>query len=353
MTAIPLLGRLSGSAAFLRFFFGRLAAGLTLVVGVSAVSFVLTTLVPADPALAVLGEAAFDNPAAVEAFRARYRLDDPLPVRYAAYAGALAQGDLGTSQRTGRPVSRDLAEFIPATLELAFVAITLAIVIGVALGTLAAVRRDGWIDQVIRVVSLTGVSMPAFWLALLAFYFLSFRLGIFPGIGRLDPGVRPAEAITGLYTLDALIARDWAVFRSAVSHTLLPGLVLAANSIGMLTRFTRTAVLEVLAEDYVRTARAKGLRGRRVITRHVLRAALVPVVTLIGLMFGSVLSGTVLVESIFSWPGVGRYAFLSANNLDVPAIAGVAMFVAVAYITINFIVDLLYGVIDPRIRIRS
>jgi len=340
-----------GRAAFLRFLFRRLAAGLALVLGVSAVVFVLTTLVPADPALAILGEAAVDNPAALQAFRERYRLDDPLPVRYFAYLLGLVQGDFGVSQRTARPVATDLAEYIPATLELAAVAIVLAILVGLVLGTLAAVRRDGPIDQGIRVLSLAGVSMPPFWLALLAFYWLSFRYQLFPGIGRLDPGVAPAATVTGLYTFDAALAGEWAVFRNAFSHLLLPGLVLASGSIGTLTRFTRSAVLEVLAEDFVRTARSKGLRGRSVVIRHVLRAALVPVVTLIGLMFGNILSGAVLVEAVFSWPGVGRYAFLSANNLDVPALAGVAMFVGVVYVLTNLVVDLLYGAIDPRIRV--
>lgn len=343
--------RTTGRAAFLRFLSRRLAAGVALVVGVTAVTFSLTNLVPADPALAALGEVAFDNPAAVQAFRDRYRLDDPLPVQYWTYLTNILQGDLGESQRTRRPVAQDLGEFIPATLELAMVAITIAIVVGVAIGTVAAVRKDGVLDQVIRVFSLTGVSMPAFWLALLAFYWLSFRYQLFPGIGRLDPGVRAPPTVTGMYTIDAALAGEWATFRNAAAHTLLPAAVLAANAIGLLTRFTRSAVLEVLDEDYVRTARAKGLRGSKVVVRHVLRAALVPVVTLIGLLFGSVLSGTVLVEAIFSWPGVGQYAFLSANNLDVPAIAGVAMFVAVAYVTINIVVDLLYGAIDPRIRV--
>ena len=330
----------------------RLAAGLALVIGVTFVTFTLTHLVPGDPAVAALGEFAIDNPQAVEAFRERYRLDDPLPVQYGAYLANIVQGDLGVSQRTRRPVLQELAEFIPATFELAIVAIIIAIVVGLTFGTIAAVRKDGILDQVIRVFSLTGISMPAFWLALLAFYWLSFRYQIFPGIGRLDPGVRAPPTVTGMYTVDALLAGDWETFRNAASHSFLPAAVLAANAIGLLTRFTRSAVLEVLEEDFIRTARAKGLRARKVVVTHVLRAALVPVVTLIGLMFGSVLSGTVLVEAIFSWPGVGQYAFLGANHLDVPAIAGVAMFVAVAYLTINLVVDLLYGAIDPRIRVQ-
>lgn len=340
-------------SSFLRFVARRLAAGLLLAVGVTAVAFVLTNLVPGDPVAAALGDAALDNPAAVAAFEERYRLNDPLPVRYGAYLSNVVQGDLGESQRTRRPVSRDLAEFIPATLELAFVAIALAIAVGLAVGTLAAVRRNSWIDQGIRVLSLLGVSMPVFWLALVAFYWLSFRFQIFPGVGRLTPGVPTPPTVTGMYTVDALIAGEWATLRNAIGHTLLPAAVLASNAVGLLTRFTRSAVLEVLGEDYVRTARAKGMRGRKIITRHVLRAALVPVVTLIGLLFASVLSGTVLVEVIFSWPGVGLYAFRSATHLDLPAIAGVAIFVAVVYIVTNLAVDILYGAIDPRIRVQE
>lgn len=329
----------------------RLIVGLLLMVGIAAVSFVLTFLVPADPALAALGENALDNPEAIAAFRERYRLDEPIPLQFAAYMSNVVRGDLGRSQRTGRPIGQDLVEYIPATLELALVAITIAIAVGLTAGTIAAIRRDGWIDQGVRVLSLVGVSMPSFWLALVAFYWLSFRFQLFPGIGRIDPLFQPPPAVTGMYTIDAAIAGDWDLFRNAASHLLLPAMVLAVQSVGMLTRFTRSAVLDVLSEDYVRTARAKGLSGSKVIRRYVLRAAFVPIVTLIGLIFGSVLSGTVLIETIFSWPGVGQYAFLSANYLDVPGIAGVAMFVAVAYILVNLMVDLLYGVIDPRIRV--
>jgi peptide/nickel transport system permease protein len=192
--------------------------------------------------------------------------------------------------------------------------------------------------------------VPLFWLALLALYVLSFRLGWFPGSGRLDPGAIQPEKVTGMFTIDALLARDFATFKSALGHVLLPSMVLASFTIGLLTRFTRSSVLEVLSNDYVRAAHAKGLPMRVVVTRHVLRAALVPVITVIGTAFASLLAGTVLVEQIFSWPGIGSYAYRAATTLDLPAIMGVSLFVAVVYITINLIVDLLYSVIDPRIR---
>ena len=194
--------------------------------------------------------------------------------------------------------------------------------------------------------------MPTFWIALVALYLGFFKLGWFPGADRLDPGVLPPPHKTGLYTIDALLAGKWGLLAQALHHLVLPALVLAAFSVGLLTRYTRSAVLEVVGNDYVRAARAKGLPERIVVTRYILRAALPSVVTVLGLVFANVLTGAVLVEKIFSWPGIGQYAYQAAVNLDVPAIAGVSLFVAVVYITVNFIVDVLYGVIDPRIRVR-
>lgn len=337
-------------SGFWRFVVRRLAVSLVLVVGVTFIAFLLTNLVPGDPAAANLSQRAIEDPEAVAAWRERNGLDQPLPVQYARYLTNLVRGDLGDSQQTGRGVTEDLAEFGPASAELALVAIVISLVLGLGFGTWAALRRDRPTDQVLRVLSLAGVSVPLFWLALLALYVLSFRLGWFPGSGRLDPGAIPPEKVTGMFTIDALLARDFTMFKSAFGHVLLPALVLASFTIGLLTRFTRSSVLEVLNNDYVRAAHAKGLPMRVVVTRHVLRAALVPVVTVIGTAFASLLAGTVLVEQIFSWPGIGSYAFRSATNLDLPAIMGVSLFVAVVYITINLIVDLLYSVIDPRIR---
>ncbi len=333
-----------------RFVARRFAAAVALALGVVLVAFLLTNLVPGDPAAANLGQRAIEDPDAVAAFRRQYGLDQPLPVQFGRYLTNLLTGDLGRSQQTNRPVRTDLAEFGPASAELALTATAISLVLGIGLGTLAAVRRDGPIDQALRVVSLGGVSVPLFWLALIALYLLSFRLSLFPGAGRLGPGAPRPPPVTGMYTVDAALAGDWATFRSALGHVLLPAMVLAAYTIGLLTRFTRSSVLEVLGNDYVRAAHAKGLPVRLVVRRHVMRAALVPIITVVGTAFASLLAGTVLVEQIFSWPGIGSYAYRSATTLDLPAIMGVSLFVALVYIFVNFVVDVLYGVIDPRIR---
>jgi peptide/nickel transport system permease protein len=335
---------------YARFVLRRLAASVLLVVGVTLIAFLLTNLVPGDPAAANLGQRAIEDPEAVAAFYREYGLDQPLHVQYGRYISNLVTGDLGESQQSRRPVTEDLAEFVPATMELAILAIAISLVVGIGLGVAAALYHDRPVDSVLRVVSLGGVSMPLFWLALVALYVLWFRLGWFPGPGRLEPGVIRPETVTGMFTVDALIAGDLSTFWAAFRHLLLPAGVLASYTVGLLARFTRSSVLEVLSRDYVRAAYAKGLGLPTILRRHVLRAALVPIVTVLGTAFASLLAGTVLIESIFAWPGIGQYAYRSAINLDLPAIMGVSLFVAIVYITVNFVVDLLYGVIDPRIR---
>ena len=334
-----------------RFVGRRLVAALFLLLGITLVTFVLTNVVPGDPAAANLGQRAIADPAAVASFNHRYGLDKPLPVQYFTYLGNIVRGDLGDSQQSHRSVRTDLAEFVPATLELAGTAIAIGMVIGIGLGTLAAFRRDRPVDWFLRVVSLIGVSIPLFWLSLAALYGLTFRWPIFPGSGRLPPGAIPPGHITGLYTVDALLHGDLSTFHDALMRLLLPALVLAIYALGLITRFTRSAVLEVLGNDYVRAAYAKGLPTHTIVTRHVLRAALVPIITVIGVTFAGLLAGTVLIEKIFNWPGIGTYAYLSATTLDLPAIMGVGLFVALVYIVLNLVVDVLYGVIDPRVRL--
>jgi peptide/nickel transport system permease protein len=307
--------------------------------------------VPSNAVATNLGEQAAGDPAAVAAFKHHYGLDRPFPIRYLLYLDHLLHGDLGQSTVTHDAVTHDLGQFIPATAELALYAVALASVVGVTFGVISALRRNRTSDHVLRFTSLAGISMPTFWIALLALYLGFYRLGWFPGAERLNPGTTPPPHVTGLYTIDALLAGNLGLYWEALHHLLLPALVLAAFSISLLTRFTRSAVLEVAGNDYVRAARAKGLPERVVIVRYILRAALPSVVTVLGLVFANVLTGAVLVEKIFSWPGIGQYAYEAAVNLDVPAIAGVSLFVAFVYITVNFIVDVLYGVIDPRIRI--
>jgi peptide/nickel transport system permease protein len=328
-----------------------LLALVFLALGITLIAFVLSHLVPGDPVSVALGEQASVDPLARAAFIHRYGLDRPIPEQYLVYMQHLLQGDLGNSIQSGRPVGHDLSVAIPATLEVAVVAVTITVIVGIGMGLGAALRQDSWIDQVLRIASLAGVSVPTFWLALVAYYVFFFKLGWSPSGGRLDPALTPPPHVTGLYTVDALLAGDLSLAASAASHLALPATVLAAYTVSFVARFTRSAVLEVLAADYVLAARAKGLPERTVVFKYVLRAALVPIITLVGLAFGSLLSGTVLVETIFSWPGVGQYAYRASTSLDLNAIMGVSLFVAVAYVTVNFAVDLLYGVVDPRIRV--
>lgn len=339
------------SRAFSRFVARRALALVFLSIGITLVVFLLTQLVPSDPVTANLGEQAAGNPAVVASFRAHYGLDKPLPERYAIYLGHVVQGDLGESVNTHQAVTKDLGQYIPATAELALLSIVIAVLIGVPMGLLAAVKRDRPVDHILRITSLGGISMPTFWIALVSLYIFFFRLGWFPGGGRLSPGTLDPPHVTGFFTIDALLAGQTGVAGEALHHLILPALVLAAFNVSLLARYTRSAVLEVIGNDYVRGARAKGTPERIVLWRYVLRAALPAVVTVIGLLFANILTGAVLVENIFAWPGVGQYAFQSAINLDVPAIAGVSLFIAVVYVTVNFVVDLLYGVIDPRIRV--
>jgi peptide/nickel transport system permease protein len=341
-----------GGHPLARFLLRRTLVAALLALGVTLVTFVLTNLVPGDPVAANLGDRASGDPEIVATYRHKFGLDQPLPLQYLTYLGKLLTGDLGESQQSHQPVMSDLSTAVPATLELAGAAILVSLVIGVAFGVLAALRRDRLTDQVLRVVSLLGVSVPTFWLALLSFYLFFYKFGIAPGSGRITPGMVAPPHVTGLYTIDAALAGQWPVFWSAVGHLTLPALVLTAYTVGLLTRFTRSAVLEVLGQDYVRAALAKGLPRRTVLFQYVLRAALVPIITVAGLAFGALLSGTVLVESIFAWPGLGAYAFHSATTLDLPAVMGVGLVVGIVYLVVNLVVDVLYGVIDPRVRVQ-
>jgi peptide/nickel transport system permease protein len=327
------------------------AIAVILLAGMTLVTFTLTNLVPGDPVAAALGQRAADDPAIVARFRTEYGLDRPLPQQYAAYLGRLVHLDLGTSWQTHRPVATDLAKAIPATMEIAITAIISAAIVGLAFGALSAYRRGKPADQVLRLVSLAGISVPTFWMAIVCFYVFYYRLGVAPGSGRLSPGVAAPPHVTGMYTLDALLAGQGRTFVDAAAHLALPSLVLTLYTVGLLTRFSRTSFLEVLNRDYIKAAKAKGLPGHTVFFRYVLRAAAIPILTIVGLAFGSLLSGTVLVESIFGWPGLGSYAYQASSKLDLLAVMGVGLFVGVVYLAINLIVDILYGVIDPRVKV--
>lgn len=333
-----------------RFVVRRLVLLIPLLIGVTLVAFVISQAVPSDPVNAALGQNAVADEELVAAFRAKWGLDQPPHIQYLTYLKNLLQGDLGQSISTHRPVTEDLSRYLPATIELATTAIILAVLIGVPLGVISAVRRNTWLDQVSRVLSLIGVSAPVFWLALLGLFVFYSRLRWLPGPGRLNIGVEPPSGVTGLYTLDALFAGDMWLFFNALSHLILPSAVLASFSMGLITRITRSAMLDVLSQDYVRTARSKGLREVGVILRHAFPNALIPTVTVLGLSYGNLLSGTVLTEKIFSWPGIGQYAYQASVSLDFPAIMGVTMLIALIFIAANLIVDITYIFLDPRLR---
>lgn len=328
----------------------RLLISIPMIIGVSLVAFTIANFVPSDPMAAALGERASADPEIVEAFRTKWGLDEPFHIQYLTYLKNLLQGDFGTSIRTRRPVADELGRYVPATIELATAAIFVALFAGVTLGVVSAVWRNKPIDFIARIISLIGVSAPVFWLALVVLLVFYLRLRWLPGPGRMDVVLIPPDRVTGMYTIDAIIAGQWDLFRNAASHLILPSLVLAAYSMGLITRITRSAMLESLSADYIKTARAKGLTERTVILRHGLRNALLPVVTIIGLSYGNLLTGAVLIETIFAWGGIGRYAYDSARSLDFPSIMGVSMLVAFVFIVINLIVDLLYFILDPRIR---
>jgi dipeptide transport system permease protein len=285
----------------------------------------------------------------LDRIRVEWGLDRPLPVQYAEYVGQVARGHLGTSLTTHEPVLDEFLTLFPATIELAFFAMLFAVGIGLPAGILAALKRNTVADYAVMGVSLTGYSMPIFWWALLLILFFSVQLGWTPVSGRIAVEY-DVPAATGFMLIDTLKAHDWAALRSAVSHLILPAIALGTIPLAVIARMTRSAMLEVLREDYVRTARAKGLPRWQVILVHALRNALIPVITVIGLQVGLLLSGAILTETIFSWPGVGNWLIHGVQSRDYPVVQGGILLIATIVISVNLIVDLLYGVVNPRIR---
>lgn len=334
----------------LRFIGKRLIYLVIMLLGVATLVFILTKLIPGDPVTANLSQRALSDPDIVAAYKLRYGLDKPLITQYLYYMRNLLQLDLGTSIRTGNAVLSELGRCFPATIELALWSIVIAAVFGIFFGIISAIKRNSVIDQIVRAISVTGVSVPSFWLALLVLFFFYYKLHLMPGPGRLGTGFAPPATVTGLYVIDSLLEGDVPKMLDAIRHLILPSCVLAAFTMGLITRTTRSNLLDVMSTDYIRTARAKGLSRTRLILRHALGNALIPVLTVIGLGLGNLLGGMVLVETIFNWPGVGQFAYQSVMSADFPAIIGVALLIALNYMVINTVVDILYGVIDPRVR---
>lgn len=327
----------------------RLVATVFVLWGISLLTFVLSHIVPSDPARLLAGPHA--SASAVARVRAEFGLDKPLPVQYAHYVADLLRGDLGTSFVTLRPVSRDLVSFLPPTLELAVFALLVGAPLGILVGAVGATYYRRAPDSVGRLAAALGLAIPVFWLAMLGQIVFYTHLHWLPFGGQLSTGVTPPPTITGSYVLDSLFSGRFGTFANALDHLVLPGSVLALGVVGMMARITRTSMLEVLGEDYVRTARAKGLGPVRILTHHTLRTALLAPVTLLGLEFGLLAGGVFLVENIFSWPGLGRYAFQAILDSDYNALIAVTLVLAAIYIVANLLVDLVYMLLDPRVRL--
>jgi peptide/nickel transport system permease protein len=319
--------------------------------GVTVITFTLTYLLPGNPALVKAGPLA--TPEHIAEMERRMGLDRPVMVQYWRYVSGVVRGDLGESATTGRPVMQDLLQRVPATLELTLASLLVALGIGIPLGVVAAVRRDGWLDHVSRLLGVGGVAMPTFWTGLLVLYVFFYKLGVAPPpLGRLSTGASAPAAITGLYTVDALITGDWAALRSSLAQLVLPALTLGFSVMAPLTRMVRATMLEVLESDYIKAAWAAGLPRRTIIYGDALRNCMIPVITLIGVVFGFLMAGNVVVEIVFAWPGIGNYAVTSLMSKDSGPIQSFVLFVAIVYVLVNLAVDLAYGLVDPRIRLR-
>jgi dipeptide transport system permease protein len=330
------------------FILRRLALIVPTFIGVTLLAFALIHLIPGDPVENISGERGMD-PARRTRLLHEFGLDRPLPAQYASYVGQILHGDLGSSLTTHDSVAHEFATLFPATVELASFALLFAVVVGVPAGVLAAVKRNTFADYVVMGVSLTGYSMPIFWWALLLILFFSVQLGWTPVSGRIAVEY-DIPAVTGFMLIDALRAGDMAAFRSALSHLILPTIALGTIPLAVIARMTRSAMLEVLREDYVRAARAKGLPRWRVIVVHALRNASIPIITVVGLQVGLLLSGAILTETIFSWPGIGNWLIHGVQSRDYPVVQGGILLIATLVISVNLVVDLLYGVANPRIR---
>lgn len=325
----------------------RILALIPVLLLVLVIIFTLSRVIPGDPATTLLGPGATNEQ--IAALRAQLKLDEPAPVQFLAYASGLLRGDLGTSLKSGAPVLSEILSRLPATLELSVLATLLALLVGLPLGVLSAIRANSAIDHATRLVSLVGVSMPAFLMALILQLVFAIYLGWLPVSGRNSPYIF-ADPITGFAVLDGFLSGDIETAWDAFLHLLLPTTVLAAFLAATLGRFVRNTMLEVMTEDFIRTARAKGLAERSVIFAHGLRNSLLPAITIVGLKFAEMLGGAILTETVFAWPGIGRFMFDAIRNRDYPVIQGATLVFALLFMLTSLLVDLLYGVLDPRIR---
>jgi peptide/nickel transport system permease protein len=331
----------------LRFVLRRVLLVLPVLFGLLVLTFILVRVVPNDPSAALAGQNA--TPEQIAEIRTKYGFDQPLIVQFGIYLRQVAQGDLGTSMQSGRPVARDILQRLPATLELTFAALLLGAGLGIPLGVVAAVRHNTWLDHGLRFFTVGGVAIASFWFAIMLQLLFSMQLDLLPLRGRLGTALTAPPPITGFLLIDSLVTGDFAVFRDALRHLVLPALTLSLGAMATITRFTRSGVLETLQKEYVTYEIAAGYPRALLVAVYVLRNSLVATITQIGLLFGALLAGAVVVESIFDWPGIGSYAVNAIFTSDYKAILAVTLLVGVVYSIVNILVDLIHGLIDPRV----
>lgn len=331
----------------LKYILKRILMLIPVLIGVSIIVFLIMRVFSPDPAPIVLGQHA--TQVAAEAWRQANGLNDPIYLQYYHFLTGALTGDLGTSYYTKLPVTQEIFARFPATIELAVFAIILASFFGILIGVISAVKKNSLIDNAGMLIALLGVSMPIFWLGILLILFFSGTLHLLPSNGRIDPLLQPVH-ITGLYLLDSLFTGDMSTFTDALRHLILPASALAMYSMAIITRMTRSSMLDTLQQDYIRTARAKGISESMVVYKHALRNGLIPIITVIGLQLGSLLGGAVLTETVFSWPGIGAYTVACILKSDFPVVQGVVLLVATVFVLMNLLVDIVYVFIDPRIK---
>lgn len=327
----------------------RLLSLIPVLLGITLLVFGFLHLIPGDPAVVLLGERA--TPEQMTAVRSQLGLDQPLPAQYLTFLSNLVRFNLGTSIISGIPIATELRTRWPATFELSLAAMAISLVIGIPFGIMAAVRKNRWLDQLTMTGSLLGVSLPVYWLGLLLIYLFAVNLHWLPPSGRISVEAGfTFQPLTGFYVLDALLQLNGSLLLDVLSHLVLPALTLGTIPLAILARITRSAMLDTLSQDYIRTAKAKGVPQFRVICQHALKNALLPISTIIGLQFGTLLGGAILTETIFAWPGIGSWIYQGILERDYPVVQGGVVFVAIAFVLINLVVDLSYSFIDPRIQ---
>lgn len=318
-------------------------------VGIILITFLLSRVLPGDPAVMIAGEQA--PPDVIAKIRVELGLDQPVYIQFVDYVKKLFQGDFGTAWHTGHAVLQDFASRLPATVELTLASILIAILVAIPVGIIAAVKKESILDHISRIFSLIGACVPIFWLGLMLIFLFYSKWGVFPApMGRISDGINPPTSITGLYLLDSLLSGDMVAFKDSLSHLILPAICLSTGTMAIVARMMRSSMLEVIGQDYIRTARAKGMHESKVIMKHALSNAFIPTLTLLGLQFGFLIGGAVITETIFSWPGVGGYITDSILATDYAPIQAFTLISAIVFSVVNLIVDVLYGVFDPRIR---